>query len=81
MKDDEELVMLGEYETEIEANMVKGVLETNGVQAMLTNEIMSSLLPLSPVGIGLVRVMVFKSDLALARKILDSQPIGDDIKQ
>ena len=55
--------------------MVKGVLETNGVQAMLTNEIMSNVLSLAPINYGMVKVLVFKSDLELARKILDSQPV------
>ena len=56
-------------------SMVKGVLETNGVQAMLTNEIMSNVLSLAPINYGMVKVLVFKSDLELARKILDSQPV------
>lgn len=78
MKDNEELVVLGEYENTIEASMVKGVLETNGVQAMLTNEIMSNVLSLAPINYGMVRVMVFRSDLDLARKILESEPYDSD---
>lgn len=75
MKDNEELVTLGEYENTIEACMVKGVLETNGVQAMLTNEIMSNVLSLAPINYGMVKVLVFKSDLPLAQEILNSQAI------
>lgn len=52
MKDNEDLVVLGEYENTIEANMIKGVLETNGIQAMLTNEIMSNILSLAPINYG-----------------------------
>lgn len=78
MKDDEELVVLGEYENTIEASMVKGVLETNGVQAMLTNEIMSNVLSLAPINYGMVRVLVFKSDLELAQKILKSAPLENE---
>lgn len=74
MKDNEELVVLGEYENTIEASMIKGVLETNGVQAMLTNEIMSNVLSLAPINYGMVRVLVFKSDLEFAKKILASAP-------
>ena len=77
MKDNEELVVLGEYENSIEANMVKSVLETNGIQSMLTNEIMSNIISLAPINYGMVRVMVFRSDLDLARKILTSTPISD----
>jgi hypothetical protein len=75
MKDKEDLVVLGEYENTIEASMVKGVLETNGIQAMLTNEIMSNVLSLAPINYGMVRVLVFRSDIEQARKILESAPI------
>lgn len=75
MKDNEDLVVLGEYENTIEASMVKGVLETNGIQAMLTNEIMSNVLSLAPINYGMVRVLVFRSDIEQARKIMDSAPI------
>lgn len=77
MKDNEELVVLGEYENAIEASMVKGVLETNGIHSMLTNEIMSNVLSLAPINYGMVRVMVFRSDLDIARKILTSAPITE----
>ena len=75
MKDKEDLVVLGEYENTSEASMVKGVLETNGIQAMLTNEIMSNVLSLAPINYGMVRVLVFRSDIEQARKILESAPI------
>ena len=75
MKDKEDLVVLGEYENTIEASMVKGVLETNGIQAMLTTEIMSNVLSLAPINYGMVRVLVFRSDIEQARKILESAPI------
>ena len=75
MKDKEDLVVLGEYENTIEASMVKGVLETNGIQAMLTNEIMSNVLSLAPINYGMVRVLGFRSDIEQARKILESAPI------
>lgn len=74
MKENDELAVLGEYENAIEASMVKGVLETNGLPAMLTNEIMSTVLSLAPINYGMVRVLVFKRDLDLARKILASAP-------
>lgn len=75
MKDKEDLVVLGEYENTIEASMVKGVLETNGIQAMLTNEIMSNVLSLAPINYGMVRVLVFRSDLEQAKQVLNSAPV------
>lgn len=75
MKDKEDLVVLGEYENTIEASMIKGVLETNGIQAMLTNEIMSNVLSLAPINYGMVRVLVFRSDLEQAKQVLTSAPV------
>lgn len=75
MKDKEDLVVLGEYENTIEASMIKGVLETNGIQAMLTNEIMSNVLSLAPINYGMVRVLVFRSDLEQAKQVLNSAPV------
>ena len=74
----DELAVLSEYENAIEASMVKGVLETNGVPAMLTNEIMSTVLSLAPINYGMVRVLVFRRHLDLARKILASSSINPD---
>lgn len=75
-KNDERLVVLGEYGNDIEANIVKGVLETNGVPCVITNEILSSVLPIAPLTLkgALVRVMVFERDLDLAQQILRSEP-------
>ena len=76
MNNNDELAVLNEYENAIEASMVKGVLETNGVPAMLTNEIMSTVLSIAPINYGMVRVLVFRRDLDLARKILASSPVS-----
>ncbi len=70
----ERLVVLGEYPSDIDANIVKGVLETNGVRCAITNEIVSSLLPIASLSPDMVRVMVFEHDLPLAQKILASAP-------
>lgn len=77
----EMLVVLGEYPSDIDANIVKGVLETNGVRCIITNEIISSLLPIASLSPDMVRVMVFERDLNEARRILASAPIDDNGKQ
>ena len=77
----EMLVVLGEYPSDIDANIVKGVLETNGVRCIITNEIISSLLPIASLSPDMVRVMVFEPDLNEARRILASAPIDDDGNQ
>ena len=67
-KDEDKLVVFGEYANEAEASIVKGVLETNGIPCILTNELLSSLLPMAPLKAGLVRLMVFDFDLEMAKK-------------
>lgn len=76
-KDEDKLVVFGEYANEAEASIVKGVLETNGIPCILTNELLSSLLPMAPLKAGLVRLMVFDFDLEMARKIMESAPIDN----
>lgn len=76
-KDENKLVVFGEYANEAEASIVKGVLETNGIPCMMTNELLSSLLPLAPLRAGLVRIMVFDFDLEAARKVMSSRPVGN----
>lgn len=72
--EENKLVVFGEYANEAEASIVKGVLETNGVPCIITNGILSSLLPMAPLKAGLVRLMVFDFDLELARKIMAAPP-------
>lgn len=76
-KDEDKLVVFGEYANEAEASIVKGVLETNGIPCILTNELLSSLLPMAPLKAGLVRLMVFDFDLEMAREIMESAPIDN----
>ena len=76
-KDEDKLIVFGEYANEAEASIVKGVLETNGIPCILTNELLSSLLPMAPLKAGLVRLMVFDFDLEMAKKIMESAPIDD----
>ena len=76
-KDGDKLVVFGEYANEAEASIVKGVLETNGIPCILTNELLSSLLPMAPLKAGLVRLMVFDFDLEMAKKIMESAPADD----
>ena len=76
--DGDELVMFGQYENAVDASMVKGVLETNGVPCMLTNDVFSSVFPIGFEPFGGVRVMIYKRDMDLARKIMESKPLDFD---
>ncbi len=65
-----ELVLLNEYNSDAEAYIAKGVLETNGIPCIINNEIMSSVYPLTLTSLGGIRVMVFEHDLATAKALL-----------
>ena len=80
MNKPESLVKIGSYPDSISAHMVKGVLSTNGVECVLSNDVMSSILPLPSISWGEVSVFVFQKDLELAKEILDSE-ITDNQEQ
>lgn len=59
----------------VEANLVKGKLESAGIRAYLQGENVASLLPLQgmPTGFGAVKVAVQSADAAAARKLLSKR--------
>ncbi len=80
MNNPEELVTFGTYPDAVSAYIVKGVLNTNGIECVITNERMSGIFPLPDLPIGQVNILVFKKDLELANKIMSSAPCNDDDK-
>lgn len=68
----ERLVVFDEYADAVEANIVKGVLETNGIPCMLTNENMSSILPLTW-AVSKVKLFIFAKDLDTAKRIMSEK--------
>jgi hypothetical protein len=55
----------------VEAEMIKDMLETNGVQAALKDEFMGSIAPyIAPGGIGAVKVVVRQGNLDEAKLIM-----------
>lgn len=78
MKKPDDLVILDVYRDAVTAYMEKGVLAENGVESMVTNELMSSILPLN-MALGEVRLLVFRRDLEKAREILAAGVAEEDI--
>ncbi len=68
-QDNERLVVFGRYENAVDANIVKGVLETNGVAAGVIGDSTANALMMIP-----MMVVVFERDLEQARQVMDSQP-------
>ena len=47
MKDQEKLVTVREYSTNVEASMARDILENEGISCMLTNETFSGIYPIA----------------------------------
>lgn len=70
---DSDIILLQEFYDLAQAHIAKGVLATNGIVAIVDNEIMSSVYPITISPLGAIRLMVRKCDLDAARKILNLQ--------
>ena len=70
MKKPDDLVIFDVYPDAVSAHIAKGVLNTNGIECMITNELMSGILPLSNLPVGGANLMVFRKDLDRAREIM-----------
>ena len=68
---EKEIVLYRTFDSPVEANIVKDVLETNGVPCFLSNEIFSSVLPLTNSEVGAIRLNVFAEDV---EKIFGKRP-------
>ncbi len=62
------------YDDPIKANMVKDILESNGVIAGVMGDSIANTL-MKGFTQGSMRVVVLRKDLPLAREIMDSNPI------
>lgn len=78
MKDDNELVLYNTYYNDADAYIDKGVLETNGVPCVITNEIISNVYPLTMTPLGAIRLWIRKQDADLACRIMHSSPLPPD---
>jgi hypothetical protein len=66
----EQLVTVGTYGTTFEANLVKGKLEANDIDAVLDDENMVNVNPFLTNMLGGVKVLVPESELEEARRVL-----------
>lgn len=74
---DSDLVVFGTYYSDADAYIAKGVLETNGVPCIINNEIMSTVYPITVTSLGEIKMLVFRRDLELARRIMEAKPLPD----
>lgn len=70
---DDDVTVIGRYESNIDANILKGVLEANGVTADVIGDSTAGALFMG-LPTGNWRLVVRKSDAGLAKRILESAP-------
>ncbi len=74
MEKEDDVVVFAMYDSPIEANIVKGVLESNGVIAGVMGDSTANAL-MQGFQQGTMRVVVFRKDLQRAWQIMDSNPL------
>ncbi len=72
---EKEIVLFEVFDSAVSANIIKGVLESNGVPCFLSNETFSSVLPLTNSDVGAIRLNIFAEDVEKANHILAATPL------
>jgi ribonuclease-3 len=67
-----ELVVIFRSHSDIEAQIVRGLLETHGVMSVVSSDVLHSVFPLAVDGISEVRIAVHGSDAEEAQRIIES---------
>ena len=67
-----DLVRIKTYQSRIEAELVKGFLESNGIKAMVSADDVGGMNPALLWATGGVRLLVKKNDIQKAIKVLES---------
>ena len=72
MEKEEDVVVFAMYDDPVEANIVKGVLESNGVVAGVMGDSFANTM-MKGFSQGSIRVVVFRKDLEKAWQIMESK--------
>ena len=66
-----DLVVIFRTHSDVEASIVRGLLEANGVPSVVTSDVPRNIFPLTVNGLGEVRISVREDDAEDARRIID----------
>jgi ribonuclease III len=66
-----DLVVIFRTQSDVEASIVRGLLEANGVPSVVTSDVPHNIFPLTVSGLGEVRIPVRAGDADDARRIID----------
>jgi len=67
-----ELIVIFRTHSDVEASIVRGLLEANGVPSVITSDVPHNIFPLMVNGLGEVRISVRQDDADDARRIIDA---------
>ncbi len=83
-----DLVVIFRTHSDIEASIVRGLLETHGIRSLASSDVPHSIFPLTIDGLGEVRIAVHEGDADDARRVIESHrldmptgtvvPLGDE---
>ena len=71
MDDPIELTVIFRTQSDIEANVVRGLLETCGIRALLSSDVPHAVFPLTINGLGEVRLSVRADEAERGRRLID----------
>jgi hypothetical protein len=71
------LVVIFRTHSDVEASIVRGLLEANGVMSIVSSAVPHSVFPLTVDGLGEVRISVREDEAEEATRIIESHRIGD----
>ncbi len=66
-----DLVVIFRTHSDIEAQIVRGLLETHGVMSVVSSDVPHSIFPLSVDGLSAVRIAVHPDEAADAQRIIE----------
>jgi ribonuclease III len=66
-----DLIVIFRTQSDVEASIVRGLLEANGVPSVVTSDVPHNIFPLTVNGLGQVRISVREEDADEARRIID----------
>ena len=76
-----ELVVIFRTQSDIEASIIRGLLETHGVPSLLSSDVPHSVFPLTVSHLGEVRISVRPDDADEARRIIESHQTPGDSRR
>ena len=71
-----DLIVIFRTQSDVEASIVRGLLEANGVPSVVASDVPHNLFPLTVTGLGEVRISVRALDADEARRIIDGHRTG-----